>query len=275
MKRQSGWERDFRTHFDDIVPAYERARPEWPDAIFDDIMGYLTPSGEKRALEIGPGTGKATAPILRRGFNVTAVEISERMTEYLHKRFQTHDDFRVITSAFEDALLEENAFDLVYAASAFHWVNAEIGCPKVHRLLRNGGTFALFRYNEIASPDDPIYRKIRAAHHAYYDAYYRRPECPAIRKTHADFTGPDEIERGFRFRRLEDYGFQDVTMRFYDVTITYDAAEYTAFLDTLSDHRNLPESVRAPYYDEVKRIIDKNDGVYRGDYVFELYMGRK
>ncbi|WP_312372949.1 methyltransferase domain-containing protein [Lachnoclostridium sp.] len=63
------------------------------------------------------------------------------------ERFKGYKDFNVITSTFEDALLEENNYDLIYAASAFHWVDAETGCPKAFRLLKSDGAIALLRYN--------------------------------------------------------------------------------------------------------------------------------
>ena len=45
---------------------------------------------------------------------------------------------------FETALLEENNYDIIYSASAFHWIPPEIGLPKVYRLLKAGGVFAWF-----------------------------------------------------------------------------------------------------------------------------------
>lgn len=54
--------------FDQEVAAYERARPSYPDAAFEALVAYLsesqiTPPFE--AVEIGPGPGKATEPLLR------------------------------------------------------------------------------------------------------------------------------------------------------------------------------------------------------------------
>lgn len=84
----TGWERNRRTHFDEIVLDYDRIRPEYPDALFEDIMKYSGMGKSKKAIEIGAGTGKATAPFLRAGYGVTAVEIGVNMAEFLDVRPQ-------------------------------------------------------------------------------------------------------------------------------------------------------------------------------------------
>ena len=62
---RTGWERERRTHFDEIVLDYDRVRPEYPAEMFEDAIAY---AGGNKALEIGAGTGKATGPFLQAGF---------------------------------------------------------------------------------------------------------------------------------------------------------------------------------------------------------------
>lgn len=143
----TGWERDRRVHFNDIVENYDSIRPEYPLELFHDIFNYSENTTRKSALEIGAGTGKATTPFLSAGYDVTAVEIGSNMADFLIKRFSDHEKFNVVISSFEDAVLQENSYDLIYAATAFHWIDVKIGCPKALRLLKDGGTIALFRYN--------------------------------------------------------------------------------------------------------------------------------
>ena len=37
---KTGWERDNRTHFDEIVATYDMVRPEYPNELFADIFKY-------------------------------------------------------------------------------------------------------------------------------------------------------------------------------------------------------------------------------------------
>ncbi len=271
---KTGWERSRRTHFDDIVTTYDSIRPEYPQALFEDVFKYSGPEKGNKALEIGAGTGKATTPFLNAGYDVTAVEIGENMAEFLRDRFTGNECFRVIVSAFEDALMEESSYDLIYAASAFHWVDAEIGCPKVFRLLKRGGAFVLLRYNAVPAVGERLYEEIQAVYEKHYYGYYKSKEHP-VKKSNEEYLEPAEVFRGFRFNDLNDYSFKDVSMKLYETTRTFSTDEYMLILDTFSDHRVLPEENRVLLYAGIKEAILRNGGYHKVDYVFQSYMGRK
>lgn len=57
---------------------------------------------------------------------------------------QGFPDFSIVVSKFENIELPSNSFDLIYSASAFHWISEEIGYKKVYELLKKGGVFARF-----------------------------------------------------------------------------------------------------------------------------------
>src|SRR5260370_37403724 len=62
-----------RQTFDRAAVLYDRVRPDYPEALFDDLItgAGLMPGG--RLLEVGCATGKSTGPLARRGFRVTCV----------------------------------------------------------------------------------------------------------------------------------------------------------------------------------------------------------
>jgi len=276
-ENKTGWERRRRTHFDSIVLNYDKARWDYPDELFADVFSYSGSGKGRNAIEIGAGTGKATTPFLDAGYAVTAVEMGANMSEFLLDKFIEYSEFRVITSTFEDARLENDSYDLVYAASAFHWVDAEIGCPKVFRLLKNGGVFALFRNNAVPVDDGELYEDIRAVYEEHYYSYYIHDDRPdkLLKMTEEDFRKPSEIHKGFRFESMERYGFADVSMKLYNATRTYSADEYIALLDTYSDHISLPDDNRSALYEGVKEAIEKHGGRQTLSYVYQLYIGRK
>ena len=53
--------------FDSVAELYDRARPGYPDALVNEVIvrASLPPNGE--ILEIGSGTGKASAPFAQLG----------------------------------------------------------------------------------------------------------------------------------------------------------------------------------------------------------------
>jgi len=270
----TGWERNRRAHFDEIVEDYDKMRPKYPSNLFEDIFKYSGTGIGKKALEIGAGTGKATTPFVDAGYNVTAVEIGTNMAEFLLEKFKGYKDFNVIIASFEDVSLKESSYDLIYAASAFHWVDAKAGCPKVFRLLKNGGVFALFRYNVISADGEELYEDIQEVYEKYYYSYYKSNKRP-VKKSKKEFEKPSEILLGFGFEDLRVYGFKDISMKMYDVVRTFGADEYINWLDTMSDHRGLPESDRVPLYSGIKETILRHGGRHKVDYIYQLYMGKK
>ena len=266
-----GWERQNRTHFDEIVANYDITRPEYPAALISDIFDYMQADTGKKALEIGAGTGKATQSFLSAGYNVTAVEIGTNMVEFLKKRFENHQNFKVINDSFEEASLKNAEYDLIYAASAFHWVDAEIGCPKALRLLKQGGTLALFRYNVLPADGEKLYEEIQAV----YEKYFHKPYIRPTKTTKEEYGEPAKIFKGFRCKDLREYGFTDVTMKFYDVPRSFGADDYISLLDTMADHRSLADADRAALYAGIKDAILRHGGKIDVDYVFQLYLGRK
>lgn len=273
-KAGTGWEREKRTHFDEIVVRYDRTRPEYPPALFADLFDYAGATDGRLALEIGPGTGKATGPILDAGYNVTGVELGANMADFLRHRFADHSHFNVIVAAFEDVPLEAEHYDLVYAASAIHWMDAGIACPKAYRALRKGGVFALLRYNSVPDCGNACYDEIQKAYEAHYFTHYAKAKR-LDRRSKEDFLQPDAIRQSYGFADLGDFGFRDVSMRFYDKSLAFDADAYIAFLDTMADNRGLPEPNRAALYAAIREAITRHGGRYHDKHVFRLYVGRK
>lgn len=269
---KTGWERERRTHFDEIAANYDRARWDYPPALFADILAYKGEGGGNNALEIGAGTGKATAPMLGLGYNVTAVELGANMAEFMREKFRGQSGFNVMVSSFEEADLPDDRWDMIYAASSFHWVDAEVGCPKAFRLLKSGGVFALFRNNVMKGYDFHV--DVETLYEKYYLSVYPG-SAKTEQRSRESLTQPAAIKRGYGFDSMGQYGFTDLTMKFYEGTQSYSADEYIALLETFADHRGLPERNKAALYAGIREVITENGGYFEQDYLYQLYMGRK
>src|SRR6187549_3838365 len=68
-----------RVTFDEDAERYDRARPGYPTAVFDDLLALAGLGPGARVLEIGCGTGQATVPLAERGCEVVAVELGAQM----------------------------------------------------------------------------------------------------------------------------------------------------------------------------------------------------
>jgi SAM-dependent methyltransferase len=139
--------------FDADPDGYAAGRPGYPAALFDLLERRCGLGPGIDVVEIGPGTGQATAELLARGARIHAVEPGRRLAAYLHRTLGDRS-LAVMVSTLEDAALDDAGADLVVSATAFHWVDAAIGMPKVVAVLRPGGWVALW-WNAFYDPVGP------------------------------------------------------------------------------------------------------------------------
>jgi SAM-dependent methyltransferase len=130
------------THFEEMAAEYARARPSYPDIVFETLeqAGVIGPG--TRVLEVGAGAGLATRPMLDRGSEVVGLEPGRQLAAILA---EVAPDADVVVAGLEDAELAEDDFDSAVAATAMHWVDLSVGLPKLHRALRSGGLLAVWR----------------------------------------------------------------------------------------------------------------------------------
>lgn len=240
-----------RVTFDRVARLYDEVRPGYPEALFDDIVALsgLPPGG--RILEIGPGTGQATLPLARRGYRLLAVELGEDLAAVARQNLAAYPGVEVRVGAFEDWPVEEGAFDLAIAATAFHWIDPAIGYPKLHRALRPAGAIALFR-NEHVRTDRS------AGFFAAVQEVYRR-EAPRMAANYRGLPEPDAVpDLSAEIARTGLFG--PATVRRYRWDREYDAAGYVRVLGTYSDHRRLDDAARERLFRGIAGLIDSRFG---------------
>ena len=141
--------------FDTVASTYEKFRPGYVKELYQALFDYIPINENSNVVEVGSGGGQATAPILNTGCGLTAVECGEHFSELLKDKFKEYPKFSVITGKFEDIEFAENAFDLVFSASAFHWIPEKIGYEKVFSMLKQGGVFARFANHPYRDKGNP------------------------------------------------------------------------------------------------------------------------
>lgn len=81
---------DFRKTFDKIPEEFDRYRPRYCFGLFEKLLSVCSLNEEKEVLEIGPGTGQATEPILATGCKYTAIELGENFTSFMKEKFSRY-----------------------------------------------------------------------------------------------------------------------------------------------------------------------------------------
>ena len=253
-----------RTTFEEVPELYDRARPTYPPALFDDLVALARLPRGARVLEIGPGTGQATRALAERGFEVVCVELGARLAALARRRLAGFPNVEVVHAPFETWETEAR-FDAVVAFTAFHWIDPEVRYAKPARLLREGGALGFAgSQHALSEGGDPFWAEVQEDYEAIFPSGDNRPPPP-----------PEEVEDASE--EIEASGlFGDVTLRRHVWDVAYTADEYVAVLDTYSGHRTLPLDRRRELYERIRRRIEaRPGGTVRKTYVAVLHVARK
>lgn len=132
--------------FGAVAARYDRHRPRYPSALIADLV-------ERpgiRVLDVGAGTGIATAQLRDAGADVLAVEPDPQMAEVAAAK-----GLAVEVATFEDWDPRGRTFELVVFAQSFHWIDPVAGLAMVRALLAPDGRLALLWNRIVAVLPDP------------------------------------------------------------------------------------------------------------------------
>ncbi|GII88324.1 methyltransferase type 11 [Sphaerisporangium siamense] len=241
--------RRLRATFTEDAELYDRARPGYPVELYDDLAEVAGVGTGCRVLEIGCGTGQATVPLAERGCRVLAVELGEAMARVARRNLSGFPQAEVVVSSFEDWTPPERPFDVVFSATAFHWVDPAVRVVKSAACLRPGGTIATVATHHVAGGSDAFFRESQ-------DCYERfDPSTPkGLRLSDASAVAKDGRELD------ESPLFGPVRFFRYERDITYTTGQYLDVLRTYSNHRALDAPVRDALLACVGSLIDRRHG---------------
>jgi len=121
---------------------YHRARPAYPDWVFERLARTAGLGSGTAVLEIGAGAGTATRALLAAGASpLVAIEPDPRSGGYLAETTPS-PALEVRIEPFETAELPDAAFDLVTSFTAFHWLDEAASLAKIAATLKPGGWWA-------------------------------------------------------------------------------------------------------------------------------------
>ena len=258
---------DLRLTFNEDPEEYDNLRPQYPKALSADVIEFSALDKTGKVLEIGIGTGQATMPFLQTGCELTAIEIGDKLAQYSREKFAEYERFNVINQDFENVILKENSYALVYSASAFHWIPPEVGIPKVQRLLKPGGVFAWISVQP-APACKCVYDELQKVY-AEYSRYFKGEKPPF---DHSEINQKIQAHRAALF---EQHGFVKIENRQFYGTRSKNARDYATLCSTHSDHRVIPDNDRIPFLQKIEDAINRCGGEFTFADTFLLCMGKK
>lgn len=236
-----------RTVFEREAEVYDRVRPGYPAQLFDDLADLAGIGPDCRVLEIGCGTGKATIGLARRGCSVLALELGPTLAEIASTHLADYDNVRIEVADFDHWTPTEAGFDVVFAATAYHWLDPATRDDATADLLRPGGVLATVATHHMAGGTEQFFRDVQACYRRY------DPTVPPGDLLHVAAEIPLDRDLGPRYGQP--------AFRRYEWTADYRTADY---LDLLRTYSGTPAPNRLAREGVVRDIGALIDGRYGG-----------
>ncbi len=250
--------------FDTAAELYEHARPDYPAELIDHLLATTQLSRNARILEIGCATGKATVAFARRRYRVTCIEPGPALARVARRNLASYD-VTVIENRFEDWDPGDERFDLVFAATSWHWVDPAVRYARAARSLTPGGHLAFWSAMHVIPVDgDPFFDELQEVYDEIGEGL--PPGTSSVR--------PGELED--HTVEIERSGlFEVVDVRHFDWERVYDAHSYIELLRTFSGHIAMTDAQQHRLYGEIRRRLAlRSTGTLRRHWGAVLHIAR-
>jgi ubiquinone/menaquinone biosynthesis C-methylase UbiE len=181
------------------VANYVAYRPKYPAAVVEFMRAELGLSASSSVADVGAGTGILTEMLLGEGCTVFAVEPNEAMRVAAEERLGGFPNFKSIDGTAEATTLDVRSVDLITAAQAFHWFDAEMARREFTRILRPDGWVALV-WNMRRVDTTPFLCELEGILRTYGTDYARVAEQYTHEPTLKNF-----FAAGFAFKSFKNY----------------------------------------------------------------------
>lgn len=253
-----------RLSFDAAADLYDTYRADYPSQLAEDLLTTANVTNGDRILEIGCGTGIATVHFAPYGFSLLALEPGGSMAAIAQQKCTAYPNVEFQQTVFEEWPLEAEAFQLIYAAMSFHWIDPEIAFIKTADALAPGGTLAIIG-NHPQRGDSELEQVIQRA--------YEKVKAVKPPKAHPRAVADNQGGPVERFNNSGRFG--TVFSAEYPHSRTYNADEYVQLMMTMSDHRVMPEVEREWLLGEIHSAIERFGGVKKVEYLVKVHFARR
>jgi SAM-dependent methyltransferase len=119
---------------------YGRHRQGFPDVFFDRLAGLGLTFSSKRILDVGTGTGLFARELASRGGIVTGIDQSaDLLAEAERANLGQLSGVTYLHGVAENTGLAPSSFDIITAATCWHWFDRPQAASEAVRLLRTDG----------------------------------------------------------------------------------------------------------------------------------------
>jgi SAM-dependent methyltransferase len=224
-----------RAHwYSPAAQAYDKARPRYPAGLISHVAHLTRVSSFSRILEVGCGPGTLTTTFAGFECAILCVEPNPDFCELARRNCQSFRNVTIKQFTFEEWPLERSAFDVIVSASAFHWVQPEVGYPKAADALRDYGYLVLL-WNKEPQPNSDVQQ--------LFAEIYNQHGLSSLGQNETEAT-QQHMLNGLVQPAIASGQFKEVTSKRVRVDVNYTAEDYILLLSTFSPYLCLDESLR-------------------------------
>ncbi|KST63553.1 class I SAM-dependent methyltransferase [Mastigocoleus testarum] len=248
--------------FDKVAQIYDKARPTYPEQLIEDIIHLAELKNSASILDIGTGTGQGTIPFAQKGYAIHCLEPGPNLIAIAKQNMSSYPTVTFETVTFEDWKLQPQYFDLAISAQAFHWVDREIGYPKVAQTLKENGHIAFF-WNFSPLADTPAFQSLNEAFKKYApQMVYNPPSIDSLIQKRENW-----INNSLCFKKL--------LVKQYPWSINYDSQQYLNLLKTRTVYQDFNEDKKNNISNIVEQILNNHGGFINRPYLSILLFAQK
>lgn len=132
---------------------YAKFRDIYPTEFYEKILSLGLCTKGQKVLDLGTGTGVIPRNMQQFGAEWTGTDISENQIEQA-KKLSAGMNIEYFASSAEELSFPDDTFDVITACQCFWYFNHEKLAPKLHKMLKSGGSYVMMSMEWLPFEDD-------------------------------------------------------------------------------------------------------------------------
>jgi ubiquinone/menaquinone biosynthesis C-methylase UbiE len=237
-----------KTWYGNVAQTYDRLRPKYDRNFLNRVIEVAGISRSAEILEVGCGPGTATVSLAKMGFSIVALEPNLAACTIARQNSNIYSNIEIINSNFEE-WDPDRSFDVLVAATSWHWVAPESKHSKAALALKTGGSLILL-WNTAMQPPTHIFEKLSGIFNQY---------IPTLAKYKDRDTQLSEA-RIFGEAATASLLFSRLIEEHRTIEVEYPIEDYLSLLTTYSPCIALSPEQRHDLLSKLRQVLEQTCG---------------
>lgn len=229
---------------------YAQYRPTYPRELFDYLISFV--KEQHTAWDCATGNGQAAVELARYFDKVVATDISEKQLQ----QAIPHEKIMYAVSTAENTPFDNNSFDCITVAQAYHWFHFDAFHKEVARVAKPGALIAVWGYSLVVCDNTAI--------NALIESFYRNTTGPYWDK---------ERKHVDAHYATVDFPYEPLPGREFKIEVRWGLQQVVGYLNTWSSVQHF---IKANGYNPVDQLAVELEKAWGGEeakgFYFPLFL---